>query len=327
MRVVAAGRSALHEEDVHVNEPDLQRSAHDAVRGAPNGYFVVVPASNQPEAVDLRTLLLLIRRRWRTLAATLALGAAIAAGISLVMHPVYRVQMVLAPKMQGTNNGLSALTDQLGGLAALAGVDVSGLNSRKEEFFAAFTSRSFARDFIVAENLLPILFEDRWDAAVGRWRAGEKAPTLEDGVKKFTEEVREIAEDRKTGMVTLVIEWGDAALAARWANRMVQMLNERLRKQAIGESEHNIEYLNQELAKTNVVELRQAIYRLIQEQVHTAMLANVQRDYAFRVIDPAVRPEKRERPKRTMMTLVGAVLGFTIGMIAILASQRVGKDS
>jgi uncharacterized protein involved in exopolysaccharide biosynthesis len=308
-----------------VSEAELQRNLREAVQGSPSGYFVVVPAESDQEVIDLRSLLVIARQRWRLLLAAVLVGAALAATVSLIMRPIYRAQVLLAAKTQGQGGGLNALRDQLGGLAALAGVDVSGLNDRKEEFIATLASQSFARDFIVSQNLMPVLFEDQWDAQAKRWQAGEKEPTLEAGVKKLTEDVRTITEDRQSGLVTMTVEWRDAGLAAQWANRMVEMLNERLRTRAIDEAERNIEYLNKELAKTNVVELQQAIYRLIQEQVNNAMLANVQREFAFRVIDPAVEPDMRARPKRTAMTLVGAVLGLLVGLIVMLTSRQLQK--
>jgi uncharacterized protein involved in exopolysaccharide biosynthesis len=310
--------------DQIVNDAELQRNVREAVQGAPSGYFVIVPASQDQEVIDLRTLLSLVGQRWKLLLTAMFLSAAVAAAISLVMRPIYRVQVVLAPTTQGDSGSLS-LPNQLGGLAALAGVDLGGTNDRKQESIATLASMRFARDFIVEQNLLPILFEESWDADNDRWGEGDEAPTLEAGVKKFTERVRSISEDGASGLIVVTVEWHDPELAALWANQMVDMLNERLRARAISEAERNTEYLNEELAKTNVLELRQAIYRLIQEQVNNAMLANVQRDYAFRVIDPAVQPETRARPKRTAMTLVGAVLGLVLGIIVILSTQRLGR--
>jgi LPS O-antigen subunit length determinant protein (WzzB/FepE family) len=110
---------------------------------------------------------------------------------------------------------------------------------------------------------------------------------------------------------------------------MVEMVNERLRAEAIRNADLSIDYLNKELAKTNLVEMQQAIYRLIQNQVNSAMLANVQREYAFRVIDPAVAPETRVSPKRTVMTLVGGATGLFVGVIWVFARRgfRAGRTS
>jgi hypothetical protein len=146
--------------------------------------------------------------------------------------------------------------------------------------------------------MLHELFSDRWDRNGGRWQLGAKQPTLDEAVRKFTKTVRFSREDHTTGLVTVAVEWYSPDLAARWANGLVSMVNERLRTEATRNADHSIEYLNKELAKTNVVEIRQAIYKVIEEQVNNAMLANVQREYAFRVIDPAVPPPSSNSNQR-----------------------------
>jgi uncharacterized protein involved in exopolysaccharide biosynthesis len=45
------------------------------------------------------------------------------------------------------------------------------------------------------------------------------------------------------------------------------------------------------------------------------MLANGKLEYAFTVIDPAVAPEIRISPKRTLMTLIGFAIGCVLGCV------------
>ncbi len=97
---------------------------------------------------------------------------------------------------------------------------------------------------------------------------------------------------------------------------------------AIRNAAESIEYLNKELAKTTVVELRQAIYRVIEDQVKQSMLANVQREYAFRFIDRAIAPEKRFSPRRAVMTVFGALIGLAAAFAAVAIRYRIrGRDS
>jgi len=61
------------------------------------------------------------------------------------------------------------------------------------------------------------------------------------------------------------------------------------------------------------------------------MLANVRVEYAFTVIDPAVPPERRISPRRSLYVLVGALLGFTLGISAAylrsIRRRRIGSTS
>jgi uncharacterized protein involved in exopolysaccharide biosynthesis len=291
-----------------------------ALAGPPSGYFVVVPASDQgPEDVDLARVVATALRGWRKILAAALAGALIAALVSMYLPSVYRAQVLVAPVQQGGAGALGALQSQVGGIAALAGIDLGGTADTRKESFARLASSGFARDFIVTEQLLPALYPERWDAPAGQWRAGEEVPTIEDGVRRFTRDVRAVTEDRKTGLVTLTVDWYDPVLAERWANGLIDLANERLRADAVADSRQRIEFLSTELRKTDVLELRQAIYRLTESQLNQAMLASVQKDYAFRVIDAAVVPDRRARPRRSVITVVGSLLGLTAGLIWVFA--------
>lgn len=288
--------------------------------GPPAGYFLVVPPSARDQGeVDLTEVLGTALRGWRKVIGAAVLGAAIAALIALLLPSIYRAQVLVAPVQQGGSSAASMLQGQVGGLAALAGIDLGGASDTRKEAFARLASGGFARDFIETKQLLPELFPERWDTEAGQWRAGVAIPSTADGVRRFTREVRSVAEDRKTGLVTLTIDWYDPELAAKWANGSIELANERLRVDAIAKSEQSIAFLNNELRKTDVLELRQAIYRLIVAQLNNAMLASVQKDYAFRVVDAAVVPDRRVRPRRTVMTVVGGLIGGVAGLVWVFA--------
>ena len=49
---------------------------------------------------------------------------------------------------------------------------------------------------------------------------------------------------------------------------MVERLNERLRSAAVLEAELSLQYLNEELEKATMLDLREAIYALAQDQIN-----------------------------------------------------------
>src|SRR5204863_5594 len=149
----------------------------------------------------------------------------------------------------------------------------------------------------------------QWDNAQQRWRDGTKPPSDIEAYRIFDGQVRVVTLDRRTGLVSLTVEWSDPAAAAAWANRLVTMVNDRRRAEAISEAQGSIKYLREQLMRNSAVEVQQAIYRLIEAQTKTIALANAREEYAFRVIDPAVVPERPVRPKRLNMVVSGAVVG------------------
>ncbi|MBC8027670.1 MAG: hypothetical protein H7Y89_16875 [Steroidobacteraceae bacterium] len=280
------------------------------LQGQAAGYFVLVNQRDPDDGLDIREVVGRIASKWKLLLVAAVLGAAVSASILFFVRDQFLSVAVVVPVTQSAG-GASALNSQFGGLAALAGIDL-GAGDRSRESFATLTSRGLAREFILQNNLIPILFAEKWDAKAKDWRAGVRVPNSEDAVNLYLRKVCTIAEDKKNNVVTVAIRWYDPELAARWANGMIDMVNDRKREEAISESKQSIEFLRRELAQTNMIELQQSIYRLIETQIGNAMLANVQRAYAFRVIDRAVPPKKKAAPQRTLMTLLGGFLGAAL---------------
>jgi len=256
---------------------------------------------------------ILMRYKWLIVFITiLSAGGAIALAFS--MKPVYRAEVTLAPV--GEDKGAaSALAGQFGGLASLAGVNLGGGGGKTEEAIATLQSRLFTSAFIKEENLMPVLFADIWDEASKTWMVeDEKSLPTEWKAYKVFNGIRSISEDKKTGMYTLAFEWEDPELATRWANKMVERINVHQKTAAINEAEISIEYLKNELKQTSVVEMRQSIFRLIEAQTKNIMLANVRDEFAFKIIDPAVVPEDKIKPKKKLMAILGTIVGFMLGI-------------
>ena len=111
--------------------------------------------------------------------------------------------------------------------------------------------------------------------------------------------------DIKSGLVVLRVDWHDRALVAEWANGLVELANEELRKRAIADANATLVVLERELARAEAVELQSALSRLIESQLKTRTIAAVRKEYAFKVIDPATTPDpdKRVKPTRTLIVL------------------------
>jgi uncharacterized protein involved in exopolysaccharide biosynthesis len=258
-------------------------------------------------------------RRWWIVGATL-LSLLIVMTIAFVMPPVYRATTVMVPATH-EGNGMGALSSalgQLGGLASLAGLNVGSGSPQTEEALAVLRSRDFTQRFIHDNSLLPELFKSRWDARNQRWRvSGERVPTLADGARYFQKHVRSLNHDKKTGLVTLNVEWTDPDMAALWANDLVGRLNAEMRARAIASTTASLTYLNAELSATAAVDTRQAINRLIETQVNQRMFANVTKEYAFRVVDVALAPDRNDKvwPNKPLLAAIGLFVGFALGLV------------
>jgi uncharacterized protein involved in exopolysaccharide biosynthesis len=305
----------------NMRNPSGDRHPADSPRPVP---AYLVPAPDSHDGTGSPGFWAVIMDHRKTVVATTLLGAIIAAVIAFMLTPIYRAEVLLSPVTESNGRGdLHGLTTQLDSIVTLTGIGMEG-DTQKDEAVATLKSRAFTTQFIRDEKLLPVLFDKYWDSGNGRWKqySGKTPPTYWEGFEFFDEKVRHVTESRKTGLVTLAIEWKDRELAARWANALVQRVNRHLRARAIEEAEKSLAYLNEELGKTSIVELQKAIYRLIEDQVSRIMLANVREEYSFKVIDPAVAPDADDfvRPRRGLIVGLGLGWGLLLGMgLAFLA--------
>jgi len=271
------------------------------------------------DEIDLLELWRVLLKYKRMILASMFVAALLSAGISLLMHNIYRGEVLLAPAQSGDNKtgGLaSVLSGGLGGLASLAGVSISGGST--DESLAVLQSREFLWNFVQEKKLMPILFENDWDAEHKKWKESnpKKQPGQMDVWRLLNKGgVLNIDKDKKTGLVTVAVDWKDPALAADWANSLVERLNQYLAQQAIARSESNLKYLNEQLMSTQIEEMRKTLFDLIGNEQKNVMLAKTQKEFAFKVLDPAVEPDKKIKPKRSFIVILAV---FAAGFLAIL---------
>jgi uncharacterized protein involved in exopolysaccharide biosynthesis len=257
--------------------------------------------------IDVRALWHAVCRHKLIVAATTVVFVALALYLALTATFIFRGEVTVAQVQETGAGGLSGIAGQFGGLASLAGLNLNQ-SSQQQERQAVLESRRLVEEFIKRNGVLPLMA-----------RNAKTPPTLWTAVEKFRKASLIITEDKLKGTTTVTIDWTDPATAARWANAFVGLANDLVRMRAIDDASRNIDYLNKQIAKTNVIELQRVMYNLVEQETKTLMLANGRTEYAFTIVDPAVTPEKRVSPKRTLMVASGLVVGLLFGaFIAIV---------
>ncbi len=285
-----------------------------------------VPGLSETDGAEEIDLLeywaVLWRRRWMIVGVAL-LCAGLGAAVSLLLPNVYRAETLLSPVEQEGAGLSGGLLGGLGGLGALAGV-MPGGGGGVDEHLAVLKSREFIWAFVRERQLLPVLFAEDWE------KDPAERPDMWDAYRLLINKgTLSVSSDRKSGLVTVAVEWTDPELAADWANDLVTRLNAYLRQRQITRSQENLAYLDRELRATQVEEMRQALFELISSEQKKAMLARTQKEFAFQVLDPAAPPDIKAKPKRALIVVLAGVVG---GMAAVvlafileaLARRRLG---
>ena len=271
----------------------------------------------------------------------------IAVIVALMLPNIYRAEALLAPNDQEGAGGLSALAAQYGGLASLAGINLGGGSTDKTALgLEVLKSRKFISEFVERHDILvPLIAARGWNAETGDLKidpddydeASDKwirevnlpkktIPSSQEAYEEFMD-ILSVGQDKKTGFVTVAVEHYSPTIAKQWVDWLVDDLNSSIMRQDVAEAEQAIEYLNNQIANTSLAELQSVFFNLIEEQTKTVMLAKVTDEYLLKTLDPAVAPEKKSKPKRSLIVILATLLGLLLAVAVLLLSTslRAGK--
>lgn len=295
------------------------------------------------DEIDLRELFATLwRGKWIIIGFTFIFAVA---GVfyALSQPNVYTASALLAPAQ---DEGGGRMSGQLAGLASLAGVNLGrdGVNKTviaKE----VVRSRAFLTDFIHRHELaVPLMAVESWhmereewvinreiyNPDTGTWGTDDEGESLEPTDWDLVEDFRErlsVSENKDNGMVTVSLTTLSPAASKEWVELLIRDLNDHMRDQDVAEAEASVQYLESKLQETNIAGMQQVFYQLIESETRTIMLANAQREYVFKTIDPAVVPQEKSGPKRALICVLATMLGGMLGvfLVFMLAFIRSGK--
>ena len=320
----ASSREVLANREAFVNE-----GSHSEHRSSEPYY---------EDEIDLRELFLLLwSKKWIIMLVTVIFAAA-SVLYALSLNNYYRANALLAPAVEQSGGAMAALSGQFGGLASLAGINLPGGGDDKVGLaLEVMKSRQFAFAVIESADMkLPLIAAEAWNRADGtlvfdgsiynaaqkKWvrkaRADRPAePTLQEAYERYLE-VFSFTQDKKTGLVTVAAEFYSPTLAASWTELIVDRINEVMKAKDLAHAKKSIRYLEQQIGQTAVADMQNVFYQLIEEQSKTMMLAETREEYVFTTIDPAVVPERKAGPKRSLICILGTMVGGMLAVFGVL---------
>ncbi len=289
--------------------------------------------------IDLRVLFgILWAEKWVIVSIT-ALAAVVSVIAALSMTDIYKAEAVLAAADSEQSNQMMS---QLGGAAALLGVNVGGRSGDNiDTAIATLRSYQFISRFIEQNDLLVPLFGAKWDkqaqravideaiydSETGEWQGGTGEPSLMEAFRALSGVLTISGPDLNTGIISVSIAWHNPQEAATWVNQLVRDLNQEIRSRDVREANNAITYLQQQLESTQLVDMQRVFYQLIESQTRITMLADVREEYVFRVIDPAVVPDRKSEPRRSLICILGTIAGGVFSLIIVFLRRFVTQFS
>jgi uncharacterized protein involved in exopolysaccharide biosynthesis len=304
-----------------------------------------MPPPPHDDEIELREVIrILWAGKWLIGGITFA-AAVIAVIVALMLPNIYRAEALLAPNNQEGAGGLSALAAQYGGLASLAGINIpTGSADKTALGLQVLKSRKFISEFIERHDILvPLMAAENWDSESGELEINSDAydvvekqwvrevsppkktiPSMQEAYEVFME-ILTVSQDKKSGFIKVAVEHYSPTIAQQWVDWLVEDINSTIMQQDVEEAQQAIEYLNEQIQNTSLADLQNVFFKLIEEQTKTVMLAKVSNEYLLKTLDPAIAPELKAKPKRSLIVILATMLGGFSGIIFQLIRSSISS--
>ena len=307
---------------------------------------LIQPQVHYDDEINLKELFTVLWVDKIKIISVTAIFAILSVFYALSVPNQYKASALLVPAQQQAG-GISGALAQLGGIASLAGVSLgSGDSSESQIAQRIMQSWSFIEDFIKTNNLeIDVFAAEGWDRASGKLQIDEDLynsgitqwlvrndetnkvgmPSSWQLFETFTE-MLSVSEDKKTGLVSVSIEYYSPQVAKQWLDMYISAINKHMQERQMEKVTRNIEYLEAQIAKTTIAEMQEVFYTIIEEQLKSKMLAEANPDYAFVPVSPSMVPEQKSQPKRALICILGTLLGAMLSVLLVLIMHHARKS-
>ena len=272
------------------------------------------------------------------------LGTLLGLFSSINLSNIYTSKAILVANNQSKT---SAVSSQLSGFASLAGVSLPADQSNKaDNAIEIMKSLSFFESYIYKNDFFyPLMAAKDWDKSADKliidnkifdqktkkWVS--KSPNNING-KPSTQEAHQffldnfaISKRKGTNIIEISIKHFSPNVAKNFLDQIIIDINETIRERDIQDSRRSLEFLEVEIQKTQLKEIKEQLSSLVQSQVQTIMLANQNPEYVFKILSGPVAPEKKSGPQRLMIVLLCFLLSIIISMILVIATYLIKNVS
>ena len=298
------------------------------------------------DEIDLRELFGVLWAGSRKIIAITAVFAFVSVIYALSVSNQYKATVLLAPA-QSDSSDLSGALGQLGGLASLAGVDIGGGDSSEAKMAQEIMKSWSFIDGFIADNDLAVEL-----CAVQDWSQGSNELLINDGVydtenkqwlssknecdvrgppsswvlfQAFSERLV-VSENKKSGLVSVSIEYYSPQIAKQWLDMYVAAINAHMQQRQMEKVTNNINYLQAQIENTSIAEMREVFYTIIAEQTKNKMLSEASPEYAFVAVSPSMVPEEKSQPERAFICIIGTLLGGILSVLLVLVMHYARKS-
>jgi hypothetical protein len=265
----------------------------------------------------------LLRSRW-LLIASLTIGIGLGYGLYTKYMTVkwYRAQAIVTPVAPeaSLSMGTGAAGDMVdglgGGIASILEGGGADTVTLAERYTAIMNSYAFTTDLVNKYHLEHNIVGARTPNAptVTKW---SMHTMISD---RFSTEY-----DYKSGNLTLYFLDPSPVEAQRVLGFYLDSLRDKLRNEEVQAGASAAASLEEEVRKSSDALLQTQLYELMARQIQREKIAEVQSDFAFKVVEPPVVPDNYFSPRARRNATIASWITFALVCIWILASDFIRR--
>jgi uncharacterized protein involved in exopolysaccharide biosynthesis len=289
--------------------PDTQNTTH-APQSLPD---------DEDEISLLDLLIVLAKHKGMILKATTAV-AVLSAGFALLMPNVYTGTARILPPQQSQSTA-SAMLNQLGGLAGMAGSSL-GIKNPNDLYVGMLKSRNVMEKVVKRFDLQKIY----------------ETKTMTDTLKKLNSNVS--VASGKDGIITVEVDDKDPKRAADLANAFIEELDKLMQTFSLTEASQKGKFFEKQLKQARdkltdselaldktpntslhymdavrSVKYQEAVWEILAKQYEMAKLDEAKDYPLIQILDVATTPERKSKPHRALIIMLSTFIFFFLASI------------
>ena len=288
---------------------------------------------------DLIDILALLWSRKSIILSVTLFAAVFSVWYAYSLPNIYKSTAMLSPT--SSSNSLATKLSSYSSFAGLAGVSLNGGEvSKSDEAIERIKSYNFFYVHflpnIKLQNLMAvsrwesesnnvIYDDDLFDGQSGKWvrnsSSKKNIPSAQASYLAYKKALN-ISVNTSNSFVSISIEHKSPYIAKKWVEIIIDKINFSMKEEDKNRAENSIKFLNEISQPINIQSLKDAIANLLEEQMKTLMLTSANKNYVFNTLDYPLVPEKKYKPNRAIVCIMGTIFGFLLSIIIALSLRK-----
>jgi|TARA_B110000259_G_scaffold50037_1_gene58766 LPS O-antigen subunit length determinant protein (WzzB/FepE family) len=248
---------------------------------------------------------------------------------ALSIPPSFTARAII--KVSDSQATSTSLNSGLSGLASMAGISLGSTGTKTEDIvMETVLSRTFFTHLAgIDRTLANIMAVDRYDSENERiiynsesynFETNEwiKLPSSYMSYRKYITSTVGITKDKFTNFMVVSVTHQSPQYTKELLELIISELNVMARQKEKLEADKRIGYLNKELARTSINDIKNTINVLLKSQMQKKMFAEVSQDFLVNYIDYPFVPEFQSAPNKRVIVIFGVFFTNLIFILILL---------